>query len=49
MYLALTVSITVYSYMDRSPALNVEAIRSCDTLVTPNKITRRHTPYASNF
>ena len=33
MYLALTVSITMYSYMAHSPALNVETISSCETLV----------------
>lgn len=34
MYLALTVSITVYSYMAHSPALSVEAISSCEMLVS---------------
>jgi hypothetical protein len=39
MYLALTVYITVYSYMAHSSALNVEAISSCETLVSPYKCT----------
>jgi len=33
MYLALTVSITMYSYMTHSPALNVETVSSCEMLV----------------
>jgi len=33
MYLALTASVTKYSYMAHSPVLNVEAIHSCETLV----------------
>jgi len=49
MYLALTVSLTMYCYMAHFPALHVEATSSCETLVSPYKTTRCPTPDASNF
>jgi len=33
MYLALTVSVPMYSYTAHSPVLNVEALSSCESLV----------------
>jgi hypothetical protein len=49
MYLALTVSITLYSYMAHSPALNGEAISSCETLLSLYKTTWCPTSDVSNF
>jgi hypothetical protein len=49
MYLALTVSLTVYSYMAHPPALNLEAVSSCEMLVSPYKTTSCPITDASNF